>query len=90
MHGFAVLIEKDWVHFGHQFAVRNGIANQNEKERSPIFIQFLDTVHQIFNQYPTAFEFNLEYLRELSYLSYTGVFGNLICDNMTVFFSWFI
>jgi myotubularin-related protein 3/4 len=38
MHGFAILVEKDWVQFGHQFAVRNGIANYNEKERSPIFI----------------------------------------------------
>lgn len=85
IQGFGVLIEKDWLQFGHQFLTRNGITNYaNEKERSPIFVQFLDCVHQIINQFPTAFEFNLEFLRDLAFHTYSGVYGNFLYDNQSV------
>ena len=60
IEGFAVLIEKEWVSFGHQFAARNGcdFGKDKKKERSPIFIQFIHAVYQMAIQYPTAFEFN--------------------------------
>ena len=54
INGFAILIEKDWLSFGHQFALRNGISTKqsNEDQSSPIFLQFLDAVHQLLLQYP--------------------------------------
>lgn len=81
LRGFITLVEKDWCQFGHQFALRNGIALANEKQRSPVFMQFLDCIHQLMHQYPTAFEFNMEFLRDLAYHSYTGSFGTFLCDN---------
>lgn len=45
LKGFEVLIEKEWVTFGHQFDLRNGnfVDESTERdEKSPIFIQFLD------------------------------------------------
>ena len=60
IEGFAVLIEKDWLSFGHQFGLRNGIYLEDRKEDqdSPIFLQWLDCVHQLLYQFPCAFEFN--------------------------------
>lgn len=81
LRGFISLVEKDWCQFGHQFALRNGIAMYNEKQRSPVFLQFLDCIHQIMNQYPTAFEFNMDFLKDLAYHAYTGTFGTFLCDN---------
>jgi len=58
--GFQVLVEKDWLSFGHQFHRRFGHFNSNHKDnqRCPVFVQWLDAVHQIICQYPTHFEFN--------------------------------
>jgi myotubularin len=40
--GFMVLVEKDWVAYGHQFKTRQGYLGSKgeDKERSPIFLQF--------------------------------------------------
>ncbi|KHJ91947.1 hypothetical protein OESDEN_08174 [Oesophagostomum dentatum] len=62
VQGFEELIRLEWVAFGHKFADRNGIAGTNTNEQSPIFLQFLDAVHQMQHQLPTAFEFNKQYL----------------------------
>jgi len=85
IEGFAVLIQKDWISFGHMFKSRNGWKPTNafeEDKRSPIFIQFLDCVHQLLNQFPAEFEFNLRFLVDLAYYSKTGLFGTFICDNL--------
>ena len=60
IEGFLVLIEKDWLHFGHQFQLRFGQWSKNWKDsqRSPVFIQFLDCVHMPIKQFPKHFEFN--------------------------------
>jgi myotubularin-related protein 6/7/8 len=42
LEGFRVVIEKDWKHFGHQFAIRNGITrSEKDDQQAPIFTQFL-------------------------------------------------
>jgi len=62
IEGFIVLIEKDWVSFGHQFDLRTGYDNSNDtSQRAPIFHQYIECVWQITQQYPNAFQFN-EYL----------------------------
>ena len=52
----------------------------DEGQISPIFIQFLDCVFQIVNQYPDSFEFNTKYLLLLSEHVYSCLFGTLLCD----------
>jgi hypothetical protein len=68
MKGFATMIEKEWLMFGHKFDERCGNKhrdNLKDEERSPIFYQFLDCVYQIMCQFPTQFEFNPRFLCEL-------------------------
>ena len=57
--GLIVLIDKDWLAFGHKF---EGRLHDDGDERSPVFVQFLDCVHQLLHQFPTVFEFNRELL----------------------------
>ena len=47
--GFAVLIEKDWLAFGHMFARRcgHGVPEYNDDNRSPVFLQFMDCLWQV-------------------------------------------
>lgn len=48
---------------------------------SPIFLQFLDCVFQLVNQFPDYFEFNARYLLVLSEHVYSCRFGTLLCDS---------
>nr|XP_033705643.1 myotubularin-related protein 1 isoform X4 [Tursiops truncatus] len=52
--GFEALIEKEWISFGHRFALRVGHGNDNhaDADRSPIFLQFIDCVWQMTRQTP--------------------------------------
>jgi myotubularin-related protein 1/2 len=62
--GFQILIEKDWLSFGHMFQRRYGQFGKNYKDdqRSPVFTQFLDCVFQLTQQMPNQFEFNKDML----------------------------
>lgn len=55
--------------------------NFNDDKRSPIFILFLDVIYQLINQYPTAFEFNGNFLLFLSDHIYSARFGTFMCDS---------
>ena len=83
IEGFAVLVEKDWISFGHQFAIRNGcdVRTEKQKDRSPIFIQFLHAVHQMTMQYPTAFEFNHNFLLFLCNEIYSNKYGTFLFNS---------
>jgi len=83
IEGFEVLVMKDWVYFGHQFNLRTGHGNKNDKDdqRSPVFLQFLDCVHQLMIQYPFAFEFNQKFLSDLAYQIYACRFGLFLCNS---------
>ena len=63
--GFIMLIEKEWLAFGHKFMDRNGTPHLPD-ERSPIFFQFLECVWQIMEQAPNEFEFNVDFLIRLA------------------------
>jgi len=82
IEGLEVLIEKDWISFGHQFNLRMGHGNKNDKDdqRSPVFLQFLDCVQQFMVQFPFAFEFNDKFLADIAYYSYSCQFGNFLCN----------
>jgi hypothetical protein len=71
INGFLLLINKEFVAFGHMFEHRV-VGKINGKETSPIFLQFLDCVYQIILQYPTDFEFTDYFLRIILQCSYSG------------------
>lgn len=82
--GFQVLVQKEWLDFGHKMADRCGTAmcSPDTNERSPIFLQWLDCVHQLLHQYPTHFEFNHSYLVKLAAHTYSSLFGTFFCNTM--------
>lgn len=57
-----ILIEKDFVSFGHQFCLRNSLISCKPNEDSPIFVQFLESVYQLLEKHPIAFQFNERFL----------------------------
>ena len=52
LKGFEVLIEKEWLSFGHKIAQRvgHGEDKHSDADRSPVFLQFMDCVWQMTNQ----------------------------------------
>eukprot|EP00466_Bigelowiella_natans_P007960 jgi/Bigna1/82439/fgenesh1_pg.92_\ len=66
MEGFAVLIEKDWIGFGHKFKDRLG---------------FLDCVWQLTEQFPDKFQFNERFLKHISTHCQTNWFSTFICNS---------
>eukprot|EP01080_Neovahlkampfia_damariscottae_P007431 gene7431-11754_t len=83
LEGFQVLIEREWISFGHMFLSRNNliVSKDNESERSPIFRQFLDCVLLIMTQFPNEFEFNYGFILVLLEQSSSGLFGNFLFDS---------
>ena len=83
--GFIVLIEKDFISFGHLFKHRTGMfpkdGKVNEDQISPIFLQFLDCVHQLMVLYPFAFEFNMELLLMIALHIYSGKYGTFMYNS---------
>ena len=85
IEGFEKLIEKDFIMFGHQFRLRLGHRTKNainNTEYSPVFLQFLDCVHQVALQFPTIFEFNDYFLQDIAYHMHSMRFGTFLfnCD----------
>jgi len=83
LEGFAVLIEKEWLHFGHKFAERTGHADPNvgDTQRAPIFLQWVDAVWQLTRQFPTAFEFNEHFLLTMVDHVSSCRFGTFLFNN---------
>ena len=81
--GFQILIEKEWVSFGHKFGDRLGWsdAGWNSQERSPVFMQFLDCVHQMIHQNPNIFEFNEDLLVFIMHQTQSAWFGNFLLNS---------
>ena len=81
IEGIATLIEKDWCAFGHKFDDRCGHGfdhSHHSEERSPIFLQFLDVLHQILRQFPIVFEYTDDVLVFLVNHSSSCLFGNFL------------
>lgn len=76
--GFQVLVEREWLEFGHKFADRCGHSDgtNDRNERSPVFLQWLDCVYQLQKQFKCEFEFNHQYLARLAVHTYSNLFGN--------------
>lgn len=98
--GFEILIEKEWLHHGHQFLNRCGhlskvtspclhthhrsnalCAQIPPNETAPVFLQFVDAVWQLTQQFPDAFEFSSSFLIRLMHHLYSCQHGNFICNS---------
>lgn len=77
--GFEVLIEKDWVSFGHKFHQRYGHGElKPSDQRSPIFPQFIFCVYQMLVQFPSSFQFNEQFLLVIMEHLYSCRFGTFL------------
>eukprot|EP01087_Luapelamoeba_hula_P014756 TRINITY_DN4373_c0_g2_i5.p1 TRINITY_DN4373_c0_g2~~TRINITY_DN4373_c0_g2_i5.p1 ORF type:complete len:1345 (+),score=248.25 TRINITY_DN4373_c0_g2_i5:1355-5389(+) len=83
LKGFIVLIEKEWLSFGHKFGERcgHGIGKTGAGEVSPIFLQFLDACWQLISIYPCSFEFSDALLVLLADEVYNCRFGTFLFNN---------
>ncbi|XP_048369899.1 myotubularin-related protein 1 isoform X5 [Sphaerodactylus townsendi] len=81
--GFQVLLEKEWMSFGHRFAMRVGHGDDDhaDADRSPIFLQFIDCVWQMTKQFPAAFEFNELFLITILDHLYSCLFGTFLYNS---------
>ncbi|XP_037805507.1 myotubularin-related protein 4 isoform X3 [Lucilia sericata] len=84
VEGFRVLVEREWLSYGHKFADRcgHGPGSDELNERCPVFLQWLDLVHQIHKQFRCSFEFSMGYLIKLAQHSHSGLFGNFLCNTL--------
>ncbi|XP_007174083.1 myotubularin-related protein 7 isoform X1 [Balaenoptera acutorostrata] len=81
LKGFMVLIEKDWISFGHKFNHRYGNLDGDPREISPVIDQFIECVWQLMEQFPCAFEFNERFLIHIQHHIYSCQFGNFLCNS---------
>ncbi len=81
--GFEILIEKEWISFGHRFGTRmgHGSDKHSDQDRSPIFLQFIDCVWQILQQNGKVFEFNEKFLLTILNNMYNCQFGTFLYNN---------
>ncbi|XP_062856501.1 myotubularin-related protein 7a [Trichomycterus rosablanca] len=81
LKGLMVLIEKDWVSFGHKFSHRYSHIDGDPKEVSPVMDQFLECVWQLMEQFPCAFEYNEKFLISIHDHIHSCHYGNFISNS---------
>ncbi|KAM9973493.1 hypothetical protein ACTFIW_010587 [Dictyostelium discoideum] len=84
LEGFIVLIEKEWLEFGHKFNDRIGQGDSKHlDERSPVFVQFIECVYHIMEQFKNYFEFNSQVLVEILVNGlYSNRFGTFLYNTV--------
>ncbi|EFA77446.1 leucine-rich repeat-containing protein [Heterostelium album PN500] len=92
IEGFKVLIEKEWLVYSNPMARRCGhdlvkVRSPGQQEvgldqYSPTFIQFIFIVWQLWKEFPSAFQFNENYLLTLVDSVYTCRFGTFLGNSL--------
>ncbi|KAL0591715.1 hypothetical protein ABG067_000857 [Albugo candida] len=82
LRGFLEIVDKEWIRAGHKFHDRVGLGISASEEQSPVFLQFLDCVWQLWQQYPTWFEFSPRILVDMADAVFSGQYGTFLgnCD----------
>jgi len=81
LSGICLLLEKEWVVFGHRFRERAGLDENGLKNKlSPVFAQAMDCLYQLMNLFPTEFEFNELFLIDVVHSIYSARFGAFLFD----------
>lgn len=84
-YGFQTLIQKEWVVAGHPFLDRCGHtvtgSGTEAPHQAPVFLLFLDCVHQLIDQFPSAFEFTNTFLITLWDSMHSGIFGTFLFNS---------
>ncbi|XP_051168086.1 myotubularin-related protein 12 [Leptopilina boulardi] len=78
INGFQSLIQKEWIAAGHPFCDRLGYIINEDSEKSPLFLLFLDCVWQLCQQFPTEFEFTETYLTSLWDTAHVPIFDTFL------------
>ncbi|KAF6776094.1 hypothetical protein AHF37_03944 [Paragonimus kellicotti] len=84
-HSFQDLVEHNWLRSGHPFGDRcrhSTLSGRSLKHEAPVFLLFLDSVWQLWRQYPTVFEFTDELLCLLAQHVYYSEFGTFLGNSM--------
>ncbi|GLE03013.1 hypothetical protein PINS_up011892 [Pythium insidiosum] len=85
LQGVLFLIEKEWCSFGHMFRTRyshcEAPGQQEVEEQSPVFVQWLDALWQIWRQQPWAFEFNEMLLTTMYDHVFSGIYGSFLYNS---------
>ncbi|KAM6970449.1 phosphatidylinositol-3,5-bisphosphate 3-phosphatase MTMR4 [Aplochiton taeniatus] len=83
IEGFQVLVETEWLDYGHKFGDRCGHQENTDdvSEQCPVFLQWLDCIHQLLKQFPCLFEFNEAFLVKLVQHTYSCLYGTFLCNN---------
>ncbi|XP_053313217.1 myotubularin-related protein 4 isoform X2 [Spea bombifrons] len=83
LEGFQVLVETDWLDYGHKFGDRCGHQEnvEDQSEQCPVFLQWLDCIHQLLLQFPCLFEFNHAFLVKLVQHTYSCLYGTFLANN---------
>eukprot|EP00929_Paragymnodinium_shiwhaense_P102213 TRINITY_DN65409_c0_g1_i1.p1 TRINITY_DN65409_c0_g1~~TRINITY_DN65409_c0_g1_i1.p1 ORF type:complete len:901 (+),score=109.13 TRINITY_DN65409_c0_g1_i1:69-2705(+) len=80
VRGLFVLIQKEFLSFGHRFRTRLAIGEKPSSEYSPIFLQWLECVYQLTLQFPTAFEFTPRLLLRIGKEALSNRYGTFLAD----------
>ncbi|XP_031564822.1 uncharacterized protein LOC116300167 isoform X2 [Actinia tenebrosa] len=78
--GFQILIQKEWMAFAHRFVDRT-LPAETPDEHGPVFLQFLDCVWQITQQFPFSFEFNSSLIETIAESAYSCRFGDFLANS---------
>lgn len=83
--GLEMLIQAVWVSLGFKFSRNHTLSQVSTKQSSqphlnPVFLMFLDCLHQISKQFPAHLEFNTKYLMCLWDTALLPMFDTFIFD----------
>ena len=62
--GLRLLIQREWVDFGHKFVDRTACEEEAGQERSPIFLQWISALHEVTEHCSSGSDCRLHQRRE--------------------------
>ncbi|XP_062252541.1 myotubularin-related protein 9 isoform X1 [Platichthys flesus] len=84
LEGFLTLLEREWVQAGHPFQQRcahSAFSHARLQQESPLFLLLLDSVWQLWHQFPLALGFSEALLLRLATEAYASDYGTFLCNS---------